>query len=63
MPASKTCAPDCLSEPMICSRLDSVVATGAKIRKPLRLEPWGMREFAVETIDGHRIMFAGRDSP
>jgi uncharacterized glyoxalase superfamily protein PhnB len=25
--------------------------------KPLRDEPWGMREFGVRTIDGHRMMF------
>ncbi len=30
---------------------------GAQIIKPLRDEPWQMREFAVCTIDGHRIMF------
>lgn len=34
-----------------------VQAAGARLRKTLRDEPWGMREFAVETIDGHRIMF------
>jgi uncharacterized glyoxalase superfamily protein PhnB len=28
--------------------------------KPLTDEPWGMREFAVRTVDGHRIMF-GQD--
>lgn len=27
------------------------------IRKVLKSEPWGMKEFAIETIDGHRIMF------
>jgi uncharacterized glyoxalase superfamily protein PhnB len=27
------------------------------IRKKLKSEPWGMKEFAIETIDGHRIMF------
>ncbi len=27
------------------------------IRKELKPEPWGMKEFAIETIDGHRIMF------
>ena len=27
------------------------------IRKELTSEPWGMKEFAIETIDGHRIMF------
>ncbi len=39
---------------------ESVRAKGAKIRKPLRDEPWGMREFGVETADGHRIMFASQ---
>ncbi len=34
-----------------------VQAPGARLRKTLRDESWGMREFAVETIDGHRIMF------
>jgi len=33
------------------------VAAGATLKKPLRDEPWGMREFALETIDGHRFMF------
>ncbi len=36
---------------------DKVKAAGAVITKPLRDEPWGMREFGVRTIDGHRIMF------
>jgi predicted enzyme related to lactoylglutathione lyase len=36
---------------------DSVVAAGATLCKPLRNEPWGMREFGVVTVDGHRIMF------
>ena len=35
----------------------SVVARGAEVVKPLRTEPWGMREFGIATIDGHRIMF------
>ena len=34
-----------------------LVSSGANIIKPLRVEPWGMSEFAVRTIDGHRIMF------
>jgi catechol 2,3-dioxygenase-like lactoylglutathione lyase family enzyme len=34
-----------------------VTAAGAKVRKHVRDEPWGVREFALETIDGHRIMF------
>jgi len=25
--------------------------------KPLADEPWGMREFGLRTLDGHRIMF------
>lgn len=29
---------------------------GAEIRKTLRDEPWGMREFGVRTSDGHRLM-------
>lgn len=34
-----------------------VAANGAEIIKPPRNEPWGMREFAIRTTDGHRIMF------
>jgi predicted enzyme related to lactoylglutathione lyase len=37
-----------------------VVAAGAEIVKPLRSEPWGMREFGLRTGDGHRIM-VGQD--
>jgi catechol 2,3-dioxygenase-like lactoylglutathione lyase family enzyme len=37
---------------------DSVRTKGARIVKPIRDEPWGMREFGVRTADGHRIMFA-----
>jgi uncharacterized glyoxalase superfamily protein PhnB len=36
---------------------DAVVAAGVEIVKPLKLEPWGMREFGIRTIDGHRMMF------
>ena len=32
-----------------------VAANGARILKKPRSEPWGMREFALQTIDGHRI--------
>ena len=28
-----------------------------EVIKPLRDEPWGMREFGIRTVDGHRIMF------
>lgn len=36
---------------------ESLTAKGAVFVKPLRAEPWGMREFGIRTIDGHRIMF------
>ena len=32
-------------------------ARAAEFIKPLTNEPWGMREFGVRTVDGHRIMF------
>jgi catechol 2,3-dioxygenase-like lactoylglutathione lyase family enzyme len=35
----------------------SLLAAGAEIGKAIRDEPWGMREFGLVTIDGHRIMF------
>jgi len=35
---------------------ERAVDGGAKLVKPLRDEPWGMREFGLTTIDGHRIM-------
>jgi hypothetical protein len=25
--------------------------------QPLSNKPWGMREFGIRTVDGHRIMF------
>ena len=34
-----------------------VAAAGADVMKALASEPWGMREFGVRTVDGHRIMF------
>ena len=33
-----------------------VSGRGAELLKPLRDEPWGMREFGIRTVDGHRIM-------
>jgi predicted enzyme related to lactoylglutathione lyase len=33
---------------------------GAEVIKPLRDEPWGMREFGLRTVDGHRIMVGSR---
>ncbi len=35
-----------------------VVAAGGELTKPLRTEPWGMREFGLRTVDGHRVMVA-----
>ena len=35
----------------------SVCEAGVQICKPLRDEPWQMREFGLVTTDGHRIMF------
>lgn len=35
---------------------DSVRKAGGKITKVLQDEPWGMREFGIRTVDGHRIM-------
>ena len=32
-------------------------AAGAEFTQMLSDKPWGMREFGVRTIDGHRIMF------
>ncbi len=32
-------------------------ARGVEVVKPLRDEPWGLREFGIRTIDGHRMMF------
>jgi uncharacterized glyoxalase superfamily protein PhnB len=34
-----------------------VVANGATAMTPPHNKPWGMREFGVRTVDGHRIMF------
>jgi uncharacterized glyoxalase superfamily protein PhnB len=34
---------------------DRAVEAGAEISKPLRDERWGMREFAVRSVDRHRF--------
>lgn len=34
-----------------------LMASGADVVKPLCVESWGMAEFGICTIDGHRIMF------
>jgi len=33
-----------------------VTANDVELIKPLQDEPWGMREFGLRTVDGHRIM-------
>ena len=35
---------------------EEVESRGAEILKAIRDEPWGMREFAIHTVDGHRVM-------
>ena len=39
---------------------DEVRARAAEIWHPLDDKPWGMREFAVVTPEGHRIVFGQR---
>ena len=40
------------------SRLyEDVLAQGVEIWHTLQSKPWGMREFAIATPDGHRIVF------
>ena len=36
----------------------SVTAQGTNVVKKIQNEPWGMREFGIRTVDGHRLMFA-----
>jgi predicted enzyme related to lactoylglutathione lyase len=40
-----------------------VSQSGAEITKPLRDEPWGMREFGLRTVDGHRLMVGQELTP
>ncbi|MET0421721.1 MAG: VOC family protein [Acidimicrobiia bacterium] len=39
---------------------ERAVAAGAAMPKEVRTEPWGMREFALESPDGHRFMLGQR---
>ena len=39
-----------------------VCSNGTEIVKALRDEPWGMREFGLRTVDGHRIMIGSQTS-
>jgi uncharacterized glyoxalase superfamily protein PhnB len=34
-----------------------LLSRGAPVRTPPETKPWGMREFALETPDGHRMTF------
>ncbi len=34
-----------------------LLAKQVSVIYPLRNQPWGQREFGIQTIDGHRIMF------
>jgi uncharacterized glyoxalase superfamily protein PhnB len=40
-----------------------LMAQGVACVKPLRTEVWGMREFGIRTVDGHRIMFGSPAPP
>lgn len=31
--------------------------SGVDLTQPLASKPWGMREFGIRTLDGHRLMF------
>jgi len=39
---------------------ETVLTNGATILKSVKSEPWGMREFSLRTVDGHRIV-VGQD--
>lgn len=39
---------------------EQFAARAVEFTKPLTDEPWGMREFGLRTVDGHRIMFGQR---
>ena len=40
-----------------------IKAKGAEVLNPPRNKPWGLREFALRTIDGHRITFGQPINP
>jgi predicted enzyme related to lactoylglutathione lyase len=40
-----------------------VRGSSTELVKDLRDEPWGMREFGLRTVDGHRIMLGSRIGP
>ena len=44
------------------SYYERVISLNVEITKKIRDEPWGMREFGLRTIDGHRIMIGSMRS-
>ena len=52
---------------VLAEEIDSLFAElttrGVQLVKTLRDEPWGMREFGIRTVDGHRIMFGSPVEP
>ena len=53
------------ADPIVIGVVDDVDAfheralrEAAEVRKAPRDEPWGMREMALRTVDGHRMMLA-----
>ena len=41
----------------VAALYDEYRRSGAHFIQPLADKPWGMREFGIRTIDGHRLMF------
>ncbi len=39
---------------------EAVRDNGAEVASPIADQPWGMREFGVRTVDGHRIRFGAQ---
>lgn len=42
---------------------DEFASKNAVLLTEVSVKPWGMKEFALETIDGHRIMFGEEINP
>ena len=51
-------------EYLVVDDVDTIIAAcrrrQTEVVKPVRDEPWGMREFGLRTADGHRIMLGSR---
>jgi len=41
----------------VAALYDEYQRSGAQFTQLLADQPWGMREFGIRTIDGHRLMF------